>query len=111
MSENPAQRALAASTVALIVAGACLYLIIAGATGEDMDPPAARTVLYSLGLASALLLHYVFLGMGAQRLGRSIAAWLGLAVLLPGVGGIAALVLLSWLHDEAGAPGASTAPR
>jgi hypothetical protein len=37
-------------------------------------------------------------------MGRSMAGWVALSVLLFPVGSAAALIVLSWLGDEAGAP-------
>ncbi len=98
MSETPAQRAFAASTVALVVAVACLAALL-----PPLSDGAAvvRTVLTALALASAMLLHWVFLAIGAYRLQRSVAGWLALSVLLFPVGSVAALILLSWFCDEA----------
>jgi hypothetical protein len=106
MSETPAQRAFAASTVALVVAVASLAALL---------PPLAdgaavvRTVFTSLALACAMLLHWVFLAIGAHRMRRSVAGWLSLSVLLFPVGSVAALILLSWFCDEAPQPPAMRA--
>ncbi|ODV09918.1 MAG: hypothetical protein ABT20_09525 [Rubrivivax sp. SCN 70-15] len=98
MSETPAQRAFAASTVALVVAVASLAALL-----PPLSDGAAvvRTVLIALALASAMLLHWVFLAIGAHRMQRSVAGWLALSVLLFPVGSVAALILLSWFGDEA----------
>jgi hypothetical protein len=48
-----------------------------------------------------LLLHWVFVGIAAHRMARSVALWVGFSALLFPIGSVAALVLLAWLHDEA----------
>lgn len=99
--ESPAQRALNASTVALLVAVAALLLFLPPFF-ERYLTEVAFIVADSLALSTALLLHWVFLAIGARRLHRSAPAWVGLAVLLFPVGGAAALILLTWFSDEGG---------
>jgi hypothetical protein len=103
MHETPAQRALTASTVALAVAVAGIVMFL--------PPLAERTlnsvlliVAVSLVIAVAVPLHWVFVGIGARRMQRSVAGWVALAVLLFPIGGAAALILLSWFSNESAAP-------
>ena len=51
--------------IALLVAAVCLWMLIASANLDE--PPVARIVLVSLGLASALVVHLVFMGQAAKR--------------------------------------------
>jgi hypothetical protein len=101
--ESPAQRALAASATALAVAVTCLLTFMPSLFERFLVTP-LRIVAVSLLLATALILHWAFLGIGVRRLGRSLLGWLTLAVLLVPIGGAAALILLSWLSDEAPTP-------
>jgi hypothetical protein len=103
MNESPAQRALAASTVALAVAVACLLAFVPPLFERLLGTP-VRIVFAALVLATALVLHWAFLGIGVRRLGRPVAGWLALAVTLFPIGGAAALILLSWFSDEAPEP-------
>ena len=100
--ETPAQRALSASTVSLVVAVLALLLLLPPFF-ERYLTEVAHVVGAGVLLATALLLHWVFLAIGAHRQGRSASGWLTLALLFP-VGGAAALILLTWFHDEAGTP-------
>ena len=99
MTEPAENRALSASTVAMVAAVGCIALFLPPLS-EGTLATVLRTVATALGLAGALLLHWVFLGIAARRMRRSIAAWVGLSVLLFPVGSAAALILLSWLGDE-----------
>lgn len=100
--EAPAQRALNASTLSLVVAVAALLLFMPPFFERYLSAT-AFIVGNALVLSTALLLHWVFLAIGARRMQRSVPGWVGLAVLLFPVGGAAALILLSWFSDEAGA--------
>lgn len=102
MNETPASRALAAATVSLLIAVACVALFLPPLNDRLLDSVLA-VVAVGCGLASALLVHAVFLGIAAHRMGRSVAGWVALSVLLFPVGSAAALIVLSWLGDEAGA--------
>lgn len=97
--ESPAQRALNASTVALLVAVGCLLLYMPPFHERYLEGP-AHLAGNGLVLATAVLLHWVFLGIGVRRLGRPVPGWVALAVLLFPVGGAAALILLTWFGDE-----------
>jgi hypothetical protein len=94
-----ARRAITDSALALLAAclavGLFLPPFVTATTGSVL-----RTVLTGLAIGVAVLLHWVLLGVAAARLGRSVAHWVGLAVLLFPVGGAAALVLLGWQVDE-----------
>jgi len=103
-TEAPAQRALTASAAAGVVALAALGLFLPPFFESYLFTP-ARVVADALVLATALLLHWVFLGIGVRRLGRSVLGWLALAVLLFPVGGAAALILLGWFGSDADASG------
>ncbi len=100
MSETPAQRALTASAVSLLVAGGSLALFLPPLNDNIGESP-LRAGFFGLALAAGLLLHWVFLAIAARRLGRSVAGWLALSVLLFPVGSVAALVLLAWFREEA----------
>ena len=99
IDESPAQRALSAATVALMVAVGSVFLFLPGLF-ERYLTSTVRIVAVALVLAAALLLHWVFVGLAARRLGRSMLGWLALAVALFPIGGAAALILLAWLQDE-----------
>lgn len=106
MNAAAEQRALGASTVALVVALACIALFLPPLLQATIGS-VLRTTVTAVALACALLLHWVFLGLAARRMQRSVAAWVGLSVVLFPVGSAAALILLSWLGDERSEPAAA----
>jgi len=103
MAETPAQRALTASTVALVVAGGAVAMFLPPLV-EHTTASVLRIVGVAVGLATALLLHLVFLGIAARRLERSVPGWVALSALLFPVGSATALIVLSWFTDEAREP-------
>jgi hypothetical protein len=100
MNSGSAQRALGASGASLLVAVGCLVLFLPPML-ERTTASVPLVVFVAMALAAALLLHWVFLGIAARRMGRTVAGWVGLAVLLFPIGGVAALMLLSFFVDEA----------
>lgn len=91
--EAAAQRALAGSAAALFAALGCIALLLPPLAERTLATP-PRTALTVLALAGAMLLHWWLLGRAARRLSQSVAAWVGLSVLLFPVGSAAALLLL-----------------
>lgn len=102
MKESPEQRALTASTVSLLAAVACVALFLPPLVHDTIASP-LRAAATGAALGCSLLLHWIFLGLAVRRMQRSMAGWLGFAVLLFPIGSAAALMLLSWFDDEAGA--------
>ncbi|MCY7316498.1 MAG: hypothetical protein LH480_13010 [Rubrivivax sp.] len=99
MTDGPQQRALAAATLALLVALTCIALFLPPLAQHTLAT-AWHSALTALALAAALLLHWVFLGVAARRMARSVVGWTSLSVLLFPVGSVVALILLDWLRDE-----------
>lgn len=103
MNETPAGRAIAAATASLLIAVGCVALFLPPLNGRLLESVLALVAVGCV-LAAALLLHGIFLGIAAHRMGRSVTGWVALSLLLFPVGSAAALILLSWLGDEAAGP-------
>jgi hypothetical protein len=94
LSAKTAQGALADAALALLAACAAIAMFLppmVAATTASVP----RAVATALVIALAIPLHWTFLGIAVRRMGRSLAGWLGMAVLLFPVGGAAALILLA----------------
>jgi hypothetical protein len=107
--QTSAQKALGASTLALVVAVAGIFAFLPPMV-EATVASVPRTVLLGLAIAAGLLLHWVFVGVAAARLAHSIFGWVALSVLLFPIGGIAALILLGFFGNEAAGQPAASAP-
>lgn len=100
MNTKSAKRALADSALALLAACGAMAMFLPPMV-YTTTASVPRTVALALAIAVAMPLHWIFLGMAARRLGRSVAGCVAAAVLLFPVGGAAALMLLAWLaHEE-----------
>jgi uncharacterized membrane protein YhaH (DUF805 family) len=97
--EASAQRALSTSGLAWLVALACALAFVPPLLAETLSS-LLRGVLVAATLVGALLLHWVYLGLAAHRLQRSVPGWLALAVALFPIGGATALILLNWLAQD-----------
>ncbi|NGZ88421.1 hypothetical protein [Duganella aceris] len=53
-----------------------------------------------LGIAISLILHLIFIGMAAKRLGRSPALWVIVALCGFPIASIIGLILFEWFSDE-----------
>lgn len=106
MAETPAHKALAAATACLLAALACITMFLPP-LGDGTAASALRSALFGGGIALASLLHWVFLGIAARRLQRSVAGWVALSLLLFPVGSVAALMLLHGFGADAKTPAAA----
>jgi hypothetical protein len=106
MNDSPAVNALKSSAAALVVAIACVAMFLPPLQARTLESPLSAAAV-GVALATALLLHWVFLAIAARRLERSVSGWLSLSVLLFPVGSVASLVLLGWFSQEAAAPAAT----
>lgn len=97
---SSAHRALGASTLALVVACASIVPFVPPMV-EFTVQSIPRIVLLGSAILAGMLLHWVFLGIAARRLGRSVLGWVALAVGLFPIGGVTALILLGFFGDEA----------
>lgn len=74
---NPFESAL----VAAVVAAAFLWMLVSSA---QQDPtPVARVVLFSVGLAASIGVHFAFVMQLVRRTGRSVALWFTALLLVP----------------------------
>jgi len=99
-----ARRPLAAAAASLAVAGAALACLLPP-LNERLFDYVALTVAVSLALAVAIVLHLVFVGIAARRMGRSPLWWVLGALLLFPVASIVGLILVDWYADEKAAAG------
>jgi hypothetical protein len=93
---------LQAAVASLVAALGCVALFLPPLVDDTIATP-LRTAATGAALGVALLSHWIFLGMAARRLQRSVPAWVGLSVLVFPIGSVLSLVLLSWFSDASAA--------
>lgn len=78
------------SLIALLVGAVCLGLLIVGNNGEE-EISALRASLLSLGIAAALVAHWVFMAQVLKLSGRRLLPWLVALVIFTPLGSVVLL--------------------
>lgn len=91
---------LQGALVMLLGALACVALFLPPLREATIASP-LRAAATGAALGVTLLLHWIFLGMAARRLRRSVPAWVALSVLVFPIGSALSLVLLGWRSGAA----------
>ncbi len=111
MDLSPAQRPIAAAAVSLFAACAFVAALAPPLNRYTLDSVPLVVVL-GVGIAVSVVLHLIFIGMAARRLGRSAALWVTVALLLLPLASIVGLILFEWFSDEKkAAASVGSAPR
>lgn len=85
--------------ITLLVAGLCLWQLIASAQ-DGGEPPAAKLAIMGLGLIIAGSMHCVFMMQLVRRTGRSFWPWfIAIVIFMP----VGTAVLLAMLLGDADA--------
>ncbi|MDQ2734536.1 MAG: hypothetical protein M3Y55_06010 [Pseudomonadota bacterium] len=98
MQISHARQPVAAAAVSLIAWGACVAAFLPPFNAQANSVP--LTVLLGLAIAVTLVLHLVFVGIAAHRLGHSSGKWVALALVTFPIGSIVGLILLEWFDEE-----------
>ncbi len=98
MQFSRAHQPVVAAAVSLFIFGASILLMVMPTHRALSSVP--MTVMLSLIIAVSAILHLVFIGIAARRLGRSAALWVVLALFTLPVGSIVGLILFEWFSDE-----------
>jgi len=96
---SPAQQAIVAATFSLLAFGGCVAAFLPPLV-DRTTASMPLTVMLGIALAVSFVLHLAFIGIAAQRLGRSVVAWVVLAFLFFPIASIVGLVLFEWFSDE-----------
>lgn len=99
MSYAEARPAVSAASTALLLFAVCVGAFIPPFHERVVASP-LLVVVFGFGIATALIVHLVFVAIAARRLGRSAAGWVALALLTMPVGSIVALVLFEWTAQQ-----------
>jgi hypothetical protein len=99
MQASRAQQPIAAAAVSLLAFGACVAAFLPPLNQQTLASIPLIIVL-GLALAASFILHLIFVGLAAHRLGRSALWWVALALLTFPVGSIVGLILFEWFSED-----------
>ena len=99
MMSAKAERSIAAAAVTLLVFGAAVAAFLPPFFDRIADS-VPMMVLLGLTIAASMVLHFIFIGIAASRLGRSAVLWVVLSVLFFPIASIVGLILFEWFSAE-----------
>jgi drug/metabolite transporter (DMT)-like permease len=94
-----ARQPIVAASVSLLAFGGCVAAFLPPLNQQTLES-LPLTIVLGIALAVSLILHLVFVGVAAQRLGRSALWWVVLALLLFPIASIVGLILFEWFSEE-----------
>ena len=94
-----AQQPIAAAAVTLVVWVICVAAFLPPLNTHIMDS-VPLMIVAGLGIAVSLVLHLIFIGMAAKRLGRSVVLWVIVALCFLPVASIVGLILFEWFSEQ-----------
>ena len=106
MQTSRAQRPIGAAAVSLLAFGACVAAFLPPLNQQTLAS-LPLTIVLGLALAASFILHLIFVGLAAQRLGRSALGWVVLALLTFPLASIVGLILFEWFSEDEHAPPAA----
>ena len=93
-----AQQPIAAAAVTLVVCALCIAAFLPP-LNKYTTASVPLVILAGLGIAVSAILHLIFVGMAAKRLGRSPALWVVITVCGFPIVSIIGLILFEWFSD------------
>ena len=99
MQVSRAHQPIVAASVSLLAFGGCVAAFLPPLNQQTLES-LPLTVALGIALAVSLILHFVFVGIAAQRLGRSVWGWVILALLLFPIASIVGPILFEWFSEE-----------
>jgi hypothetical protein len=94
-----AKQAIAAAAVTLV----CSIIGVAAFLPPLVDrttQSVALVIVAGIGIAVSMILHLIFIGMAAKRLGRSPTVWVVVALFGFPVASIVGLILFEWFSEN-----------
>ena len=94
-----AQQPIAAAAVTLVMWIGCVAAFLPP-LNKYTTASVPLIILAGLGIAVCGILHLVFVGLAAKRLGRSVPLWVVVAICGFPIASIIGLILFEWFSDE-----------
>jgi len=99
MQMSRAHQPIVAASVSLLAFGGCIAAFLPPLNQQTLQSIPLMVAL-GIALAVSFILHLVFVGIAAQRLGRSAWGWVILALLFFPIASIVGLILFEWFSEE-----------
>ena len=99
MQASRARQPIVAASVSLLAFGGCIAAFFPPLNQQTLES-LPLTVALGISLTVSFILHLVFVGIAAQRLGRSALGWVILALVLFPIASIVGLILIEWFSEE-----------
>ena len=99
MQASRARQPIVAASASLLAFGGCVAALLPPLNHQTLES-LPLTVALGIALAVSLILHFVFVGIAAQRLGRSALWWVILSLVLFPIASIVGLILFEWFSEE-----------
>jgi ABC-type thiamin/hydroxymethylpyrimidine transport system permease subunit len=94
-----AQQPIAAAAVSLVIWVACVASFLPPLNRYTTDS-VPLIILAGFGIAVSVILHLIFIGVAAKRLGRSPTLWVVVALCGFPIASIVGLIMFEWFSDE-----------
>jgi ABC-type thiamin/hydroxymethylpyrimidine transport system permease subunit len=94
-----AKQPIAAAAVTLVVWVLCVASFLPPLNKYTTDS-VPLMILAGVGIAVSIILHLIFVGVAAQRLGRSPTLWVVLGLCGFPIASIIGLIMFEWFSDE-----------
>ncbi|SEN98718.1 hypothetical protein SAMN05428959_10432 [Duganella sp. CF517] len=94
-----AQQPIAAAAVTLVIWIGCIASFLPPLVKHTTNS-VPLMIVAGLGIAVSAILHLIFVGVAAKRLGRSPTLWVVVALCGFPIASIIGLILFEWFSDE-----------
>ena len=99
MELSHAERPIAAAAVSLVAWFAFIASFLPPLSHYTTNSVGMQ-ILCGLGIAVSLFVHWIFIGIAAKRLGRSVVGWVTISVIALPIASIVGLILFEWFSEE-----------
>ncbi|TFW30944.1 hypothetical protein [Duganella callida] len=94
-----AQQPIAAAAVTLVLWILCVAAFLPPLLQHTLGS-LLLTIAAGIGIAICLVLHLIFIGIAASRLGRSPVLWVVIGLMFMPIASIIGLIMFEWFSDQ-----------
>lgn len=94
-----AQQPIAAAAVTLVLWGVCVASFLPPLLDYTLKS-VLLMIAAGMGIFICWVLHLVFIGIAAKRLGRSVVAWVVVSAIFMPLASIIGLIMFEWFSEQ-----------